>query len=316
MLLEGSLNEVRLDGRVALVTGAGRGLGRGYARLLAARGAKVVVNDPGVGLGGEGHDESPARDVVAEIEAAGGVAVANFDTVATEEGARAMVGQAMDSFGKIDIVVNNAGNFYTRHSFDQTSPESFAHIWQVHVIGSVNVIRAAWPHMVAQKYGRIINTASHTGYLGSRDNLEYSAAKAAIHGITRTLSLEAGDHGIAINAVAPGGVTRPVKLIPGILDKMPAGAFEPELVAPTVVWLAHEDCKVSGEIFGVMAGTTTRIKVVETPGYCSRSPTPEAIRDAFDDLILDQPRFDASGLVTGKEAELRGMELVERFTKA
>ncbi|WP_176488983.1 SDR family NAD(P)-dependent oxidoreductase [Rhizorhabdus dicambivorans] len=308
------MTEVRLDGRVALVTGAGRGLGRAHARLLAAHGARVVVNDPGVGLGGEGGDQAPARDVVAEIEAAGGSAVANFDTVATEDGARAMIRQAIDSFGRIDIVVNNAGNFYTRHGFDETSPESFAHIWQVHVIGSVNVIRAAWPHMVAQKYGRIINTASHTGYLGSRNNLEYSAAKAAIHGITRTLSLEAGDHNIAVNAIAPGAVTRPVRLIPGILDMMPAGAFEPELVAPTVVWLAHEDCKVTGEIFGVMAGTTTRIKVVETPGYCSRNPTPEAIRDAFEDVILDQRRFDAAGLVIGKEAELRGMDLVERFT--
>ncbi|KQX23530.1 MULTISPECIES: SDR family NAD(P)-dependent oxidoreductase [unclassified Sphingomonas] len=310
------MGELRLDGRVALVTGAGRGLGRAHARLLAAHGAKVVVNDPGVGLGGEGGDETPARDVVAEIEADGGTAVANFDTVATEDGARAMVRQAIDSFGRIDIVVNNAGNFFTRHGFVETSSESFASIWQVHVMGSVNVIRAAWPHMVDQGYGRVVNTASHTGYLGSRHNLEYSAAKAAIHGLTRTLSLEAEGHGIAINAVAPGGITRPVKLIEGIVERMPAGAFEPELVAPTVVWLSHEDCKANGEIFGVMAGTTTRIKVVETPGYCSRTPTPEAIRDAFDDEILDQDRFDRSGLVIGREAELRGLDLVERFTKA
>lgn len=310
------MGEVRLDGRVALVTGAGRGLGRAHARLLAAHGAKVVVNDPGVGLGGEGGDQAPARDVVAEIEAAGGTAVANFDTVATEAGAGAMVQQAIDSFGRIDIVVNNAGNFFTRHSFTETSSDSFATIWQVHVMGTVNVIRAAWPHLVAQGYGRIINTASHTGYLGSRNNLEYSTAKAAIHGLTRTLSLEAAAHGIAINAVAPGGITRPVRLIEGIVEKMPAGAFEPELVAPTVVWLSHEDCKATGEIFGVMSGTTSRIKVVETPGYCSRTPTPEAIRHAFADEILDQDRFERSGLVIGEEAELRGLDLVQRFTKA
>jgi NAD(P)-dependent dehydrogenase (short-subunit alcohol dehydrogenase family) len=306
------MSELRFDGKVALVTGGGRGIGRGHALLLAARGARVVVNDPGADLDGGGSDSRPAAQVVAEIVAAGGKAVANFDSVATEEGARAMVEQAVSAFGRIDIVINNAGNFLAKHPFAETSRDTFEKIWRVHLMGTVNVIRAAWPHMTAQRYGRIVNTASHSGYLGSRGNLEYSVAKSAIHGLTRTLSLEAESYGIAVNAVAPGGMTRPVTSHHTLPESFTSGAFDPNLVAPTVIWLAHEDCKVNGEIFGGMGGATTRIRIAETKGFVSRTPTPEAIRDHFD-AILDESTLAASGLTFETEAELHGGAVVERF---
>jgi NAD(P)-dependent dehydrogenase (short-subunit alcohol dehydrogenase family) len=305
------MGELRFDGKVALVTGSGRGLGRGYALLLAARGAQVVVNDPGTDLAGAGSDSRPAAQVVEEIVAAGGKAVANFESVATEEGARAMVEQAVSTFGRIDIVINNAGNFLSKRPFAETSRGSFDSIWGVHVMGTVNVIRAAWPHLTAQRSGRIVNTTSHVGYLGLAGEMEYAVAKAGLHGLTRTLSLEAAIYGIAVNAVAPGGMTRPVTAY-HVLPEIFNSAFSPALVAPTVVWLAHEDCKVNGEIFGVMAGSTTRIRVAETKGFVSRTPTPDAIRDHFAG-ILDEATLAASGLTFGTEAEVRGGELVQRY---
>lgn len=306
------MSELRFDGRVALVTGSGRGLGREYALLLAARGASVVVNDPGVGLLGEGGDQRPAHDVAEEITAAGGKATATFDAVGTVAAADAMVAAAVDAFGRLDIVINNGGNFLPRHGFEETTPESFESLWRVHVLGATHVIRAAWPHMKTQGYGRIVNTASHSGYLGAVGSIEYATAKAAIHGLTRALSLESTEHGIAVNAIAPGAMTRPVQQIKNIPDSFRSGAFAPELVAPTVVWLCHEDCDANGESFGIIAGTTTRIRVAETHGYASRTPTPEQIRDHFGQ-IRDQATFDASGLIFCNDSVARGTELVAAY---
>jgi NAD(P)-dependent dehydrogenase (short-subunit alcohol dehydrogenase family) len=306
------MNELRFDGRVVLVTGSGRGLGSAYAKLFAARGASVVVNDPGASLGGEGSDHGPAQQVAGEINHAGGKAVANFDSVATEDGARATVAQALAAFGRIDVVVNNAGNFTSRYPLEETSTESFERIWRVHVLGSVNVIRAAWPHMKARRYGRIVNIASHAGYLGFRGNIEYCTAKGAVHGMTRAVALEAIDHGISVNAVAPFGMTRPLLSFFGGSDAPQGGAFAAALSAPAVIWLAHEDCPANGEILGTIAGTTTRIKMAETKGHFSKSPTPESIRDNFE-TILDQESIDSSGLTFGVDGESRGMELVGRY---
>lgn len=305
--------ELRLDGKVALVTGSGRGLGRAYAELLAARGAKVIVNDPGVDLDGSGGDRRPAQGVVEKIRADGGIAEANFDSVASEAGAEAMVAQAIAAFGRIDIVVNNAGNFLPKHPFADTSAETFASIGQVHVMGSVNVIRAAWPHLRGQRSGRIINTGSHVGYLGNDGQIEYSVAKGAIHGLTRTLALEAAGYGIAVNGVAPAGMTRPNLADARISESFAADpSFSVDLVAPTVVWLAHEDCDITGETFGVMAGVTTRIAIAETKGFASRAPTPEAIRDNFAAIMgLDALAF--SGLDTAPDGESRGQALVARY---
>ena len=303
---------LRLDGKTALVTGAGRGLGRAHALLLAAHGARLVINDPGVSLEGDGGDRTPAQDVVEEIRAEGGEAVANFGSVADENDTQAMVEQAIAAFGSIDIIVNNAGNFVPRGKFMNSSAESFEKIWRVHTMGAVNTIRAAWPHMEANHYGRIINTTSHTALLGSPFNVEYAAAKGALFGITNALAFEAAEHGIAINAIGPGALTRPVTRIEGVAEQIPEGAFDPALASPVVVWLAHESCSVNGETFGTMSGTTTRLKVAETNGYFSRTPTPEAVRDNFADIMAEEA-IAKSGLVFADQAETRGLELMQRF---
>jgi NAD(P)-dependent dehydrogenase (short-subunit alcohol dehydrogenase family) len=306
------MGELRLDGKVALVTGAGRGLGRSYVRLLASRGAKVVVNDPGVDLRGEGGDQGPAESVAEEIRESGGSALASFESVASERGAAAAVARAVHGFGRLDIIVNNAGIFMPEHDFLETSSESFMRIWQVHVMGSIHIARAAWPHLRAQSFGRIINTTSHVGYLGCRGLLEYSVAKGAIHGFTRSLALEAEGSGITVNAVAPGAMTRPVKELSGLPDTYTTPAYEAALVAPTLLWLAHEECDVNGEVFGVMAGTTTRIKIAETVGFRSRSPTPETVRDNFG-RIMDDATLARSGLVFSADAKQRGTQLLAQF---
>ena len=306
------MTDLRFDGRVALVTGGGRGLGREYALLLAARGASLIVNDPGVGLLGEGGDRRPAQDVVDEITAAGGKAVANYDLVGTASAAESMVKTAIDAFGRLDIVINNGGNFLPRHGFEEVTDEGFEALWRVHVLGAMQVMRAAWPHMKSQKYGRIVNTASHSGYLGATGSIEYSSAKAAVHGLTRSVALESGEHGITVNAIAPGAGTRPVQQITNLPESFRGDAFAPRLVAPTVVWLCHEDCTVNGESFGAIAGTTTRILVGETSGYISRTPTPETIRDSFAD-IRDQNALDGSGLTFCGDSVTRGMGLVKAY---
>lgn len=308
------MENLRLDGRVALVTGAGRGLGRAHAILLAAHGASVIVNDPGVSMGGDGGDPAPAESVVAEIRAAGGSAEANFGDVADEGAAQAMIDQAIGSFGSIDILVNNAGNFLPRGAFADTTEESFRQIWRVHVMGAVNCIRAAWPQMRARRHGRIINTTSHTALLGSPLNIEYSAAKGALFGITNSLAFEAAEHGIAVNAIAPGALTRPVAQMAGVAEQIPAGAFEPALASPIIVWLAHQDCLANGKTFGAMSGTTTLLRVAETEGYFSRNPTPEAVRDNFATIIADDA-FAGSALVFSDQAEVRGLVLMQRFAK-
>jgi len=306
------MGELRLDGRVALITGAGRGLGRSHAELLASRGASVVVNDPGVNLEGEGADPNPAREVVDAIVARGGRAIANFDAVGTEQAARNMVRQALDSFGRIDIVINNAGNFMPTRKFPETTTESFQSVLNTHVMGSIHTIRAAWPLMAAQRYGKIVNVASHVGYVGTRGRLEYGTAKGALHGLTRCLAHESLDEGIYVNLIAPGAFTRPVQASTDNFDERVARAFSPALVSPTVLWLVHQDCKVNGESFTVMAGTTTRIKFAETRGYRDDAPTPEMIRDNFE-RILGEQEISAAALSFPTDGEIRGMELVGKF---
>lgn len=306
------MTELRFDNQVAIVTGAGRGMGRAHALLLAARGALVVVNDPGVDLRGNGSDKGPADEVVAEIIARGGKAVASFDSVATAEGCSAIVAKALDSFGGVHIIVNNAGNFVDSRPFLETSSESFESLFQVHVMGAVNIIRAAWPHMVAQSYGRIINIGSHGGYYGHGGKFEYAVAKGAIHGLTMTLAMEGKDHGITANVVAPGASTRPVLswAKPGMFD---GPAFSADLVSPTVVWLAHADCKANGESFGAIAGSTTRIVIAETKGYQVRQPTPEAIRDHFAQIEDAGEQACSGHLVFPEGAIPRGAQLVAQF---
>ena len=276
--------DFRFDGRVAIVTGAGRGLGRAHARLLAERGAQVVVNDVGGTKEGEGSDAGPASEVAEQIRAAGGTAVADTGDVGREEGCHALVATAIREFGRIDIVVNNAGisRFAT---FPDADAENLERTLDVHVRGTWHTTRAAWPHMVRQGYGRVVTTTS-TGMFGLADNLAYATAKGALIGFTRSLAVEAASHGILVNCIAPNAVTRPSTSAakPNITtapqDPARAQAMQAGLVSPMVAYLAHEDCPVNGEILVAGGHRFARWFLGVTPGYQSASegaPTVEEI---------------------------------------
>ncbi|MAR90319.1 MAG: SDR family NAD(P)-dependent oxidoreductase [Pseudomonadota bacterium] len=280
--------EMRFDGRVAVITGAGRGLGAAYARLLAARGAKVVVNDPGVSMSGDGNDVGPAQQIVTEIEAAGGQAVANTDSVATPDGASAMVDTALSTFGSVDIVIHNAG-IVRRALLKDLSLEDFDSVLDVHLRGGFYVVRAAFPHMCQSGYGRIVLTGSINGLYGSSNVVNYSMAKAGLMGLSNVAALEGEEYGIKSNMILPGAVTR---MAEG-LDTSQYPPMDPELVAPMVAWLAHEDCSVTGEMYISIAGRMARAYAAETQGVFRPSwsiedvaANIEAIRNTEDPLLF------------------------------
>lgn len=255
------MSELRFDGRVAVITGAGRGLGRAYALLLASRGAKVVVNDPGASLQGESTDAGPAQDVVREIVAAGGEAVACTDSVATREGGEAIIRSALDNYGRIDILIHNAG-IVRRGSLLELSHDDFERVLDVHLRGGFHVVRAAFPLMCRAGYGRIVLTGSINGLYGNRNVVNYSVAKAGLMGLSNVAALEGAEHGVKSNMILPAAVTR---MAEG-LDTSAYPPMDPELVAPAVGWLAHESCSVTGEMLVAMAGRVARAFVAETPG--------------------------------------------------
>ena len=238
-----------LDGKVALVTGAGGGLGRAHAQLLAKEGAAVVVNDLGGSRDGTGSGSSMADEVVEEITAAGGQAVANYGSVTDPEAARAMVQTAVDSFGKLDICINNAGILRDK-SFKNMTDEMWDIVIDVHLRGTYLVSKAAWDRMVAQGAGgRIINTSSTSGLIGNFGQTNYGAAKAGIAGFTRVLALEGVKYGITVNTLAPAAWSR---MTEDIMQESTADRFAPEKVAPPVVWLCTDDAKdVTGRQFCV-----------------------------------------------------------------
>jgi len=267
------VSEHRFDGRVVVVTGAGRGIGRAYALLLAERGAQVVVNDLGSSMEGDGSDAGPAAAVVAEIEGAGGSAAADTSDVSTVAGADALVATALERFGRIDVLVNNAGIMRWAGLPEVTADDVEAHL-AVHVMGSFNTTRAAWPHLVGQGYGRIVNTTS-AGVFGLPKNTAYATAKGGVVGLTRNLATAGARHGILANCIAPAAQTR----MAGPATEETA-AMLPELVAPMVAFLAHEDCPVSGEVYAAGAGRFTRIFLAETPGWLADgTPTVEDVAD-------------------------------------
>jgi NAD(P)-dependent dehydrogenase (short-subunit alcohol dehydrogenase family) len=268
------MSELGFDGRVAIVTGAGNGLGRAHARLLAARGARVVVNDLGGAIDGSGASSGPAADVVAEIEADGGEAVTSTDSVATPEGGAAIVQTALDGFGRVDIVVNNAGIVRDR-AFHNMTPADVTSVLDVHVGGAFWVTLAAWPHLRDQGYGRVVFTSSASGLLGNFGQSNYGAAKTALFGLTRVLAAEGARRGIKVNAIAPMARTRMTGELLGDL----ADRLDPDLVAPVVGWLAHEDCDVSGEVFSVAGGRVARFFLGVTPGWFDPALTVEGVRD-------------------------------------
>ena len=273
--------ELGFDGRVAIVTGAGGGLGREHARLLAKRGALVVVNDLGGAVDGTGGDAGPAQLVVDEIKAAGGEAVADTNSVATPEGGQAIVQRALDAFGKIDIVVNNAGILRDK-TFHNLTPDLVDAVIDVHLRGAFHVTQPAWVHMREQQYGRIIVTASSAGLFGNFGQANYGAAKMGLVGLAHVLAQEGERYNIKTNAIAPVAGTRMTREIFGDLSEK----LDPALVSPVVAWLAHEDCPVSGHIYSVAAGRVARIFVAQGQGYM-RTDAPlsaEDVRDHFDEI--------------------------------
>ncbi len=266
----------RFDGRVAVVTGAGRGIGRAYAVLLAERGASVVDTHLGGSMVGVGEDADDATSVAAEIVAAGGAAVADGHDVATVAGAEALVAAALERFGRLDVLINNAGIIRWAGFPDADSHNLGAHL-AVHVAGSFHTARAAWPHMVGQKYGRMVMTTS-SGMFGMPENISYATAKAAVIGLTRSLTTAGAPHGIKINLIAPAAHTRmagrPDAREDGPGTHARSAPVAPALVAPLVAFLAHESCPVSGEIYAAGAGRFSRIFVASTPGYVHPTAEP------------------------------------------
>jgi NAD(P)-dependent dehydrogenase (short-subunit alcohol dehydrogenase family) len=277
---------LRFDDQVALITGAGRGIGRQHALLLASRGARIVVNDYGVGLrGGERADPTLADSVVAEIEAAGGCALAACCDIGDATAARAMVAQALERFGRLDIVIHNASVYAPLSAFADADVEPLGRILHVNVTGGWNVAQAAWRSMTARGYGRIIMTGSGAGFFGRRRDHAYSIAKSALIAFTKGLATEGAALGIKANLVGPIAFTDHASQqgIPALMEK-----FAPPIcVSNLVALLAHEACPVTGEMFHCGGGFISRVFVGETPGTVlpAETMTPEAVLAEMDRIM-------------------------------
>ncbi|KDE12222.1 SDR family NAD(P)-dependent oxidoreductase [Rhodococcus aetherivorans] len=279
---------MRFDGRVAVVTGAGNGLGRAYAVLLAQRGARVLVNDLGGDIHGTGFDREPAMRTAKEIVDAGGVAEANFDSVATGDGGRAIIAQAMDIWGQVDIVVNNAGAVISRGPIDQNTDEQYRADLMVGAGGTFFVTRAVWRHMWERNYGRIVNVSS-SAFLGMRSSAGYPAAKGATWGLTRNLAYRAAveNKDIKVNCVMPTAAARMTGLMGETISAGMAKYYPPESAAPAVAFLAHHDVPVTGEMFAVGGDHMRRVFVGVGRGHQAEHGelSVERIRDNFGDIM-------------------------------
>ena len=302
---------INYEGRVAVVTGGGAGLGRSHSLFLASRGAKVVVNDLGGTVEGKGSSNAAADMVVKEITDAGGVAAANYNSVADEEGGKAIIKSAIDNFGRIDILVNNAGN-NIEGSFRKISMDDFRAVMDVHLMGAVYCTQAAWQHMLDQEYGRVVMTTSAAGLYGGHGLSNYAAAKIALVGLMNSLVLEGRKRGITVNSIAPMAMTRMSK---DAMDDKTGPLLKPEFVTSIVGLLASEAHKGSGDIISAGAGYYSKIGIVEGAGSymgAETPPTPEDLAGRFDDICdLSQarPHGDAfSSVAEAMRNVLRGLK--------
>lgn len=269
---------IEFENRVAIVTGAGGGLGAEHAKLLASRGAAVVVNDLGGAVDGRGAGNEAADGVVEQIVATGGVAVAEYSSVASPEGGAAIVAKAVDEFGRVDILVNNAGILRDR-SFAKMEPAELEAVLDVHLRGAFYVSRPAFVEMKEQGYGRIVMTSSASGLLGNYGQSNYGAAKAGLIGLMNVLKLEGAKYGIKVNAIAPIALTR---MTEGLFGEM-MESFAPDAVSPVVAYFASEACEVSGDVWSVGGGQVSRFFIALGDGYFKHPDvgtiTPEDIVD-------------------------------------
>lgn len=293
------MSEIRYDGRVAIITGAGAGIGRMYALELASRGAKVVVNDLGGARDGSGASKSAADTVVDEIKKAGGEAVANYDNVATIDGGENIVKTAMDAFGKVDILINNAGILRDR-SFLKMTEEEWDLVIAVHLKGAFCVTQPAVKIMKENNYGRIIFTSSTSGLYGNFGQTNYGAAKLGVVGIMNTLKLETAKYNIKVNSIAPTAWSR---MTEDIIPEETGKKLKPQFNSPMVLFLCSEENEVSGMTFAMGAGWYGRTAIVSGKGVCigdaDREIAVEEIRDNFDKIQnLDgaQPHNSGSDL--------------------
>ena len=284
------MGELRFDGRVAVITGAGRGLGRAHALLLASKGAKVVINDPGGSIKGDGIDAGPAADVVEEIRAAGGEAIANTDSVAHPSGGEAIIRSAIDAWGRVDALIHNAGN--VRYgSIRDISFEDLNAVIDVHLMGAFNVVKAAFPHMLDANYGRIVLTSSIGGIYGNVRCVNYGMSKSGMIGLNNVTALEGEAHNVKSNIIVPSAVTR---MAEG-LDISQYPPMDPELVAPVVGWLAHEKCSLTGEMLASIAGRVARMFIAETKGVYRPDWTIDDV-DAEMNAVCDKSNLQDFGL--------------------
>jgi NAD(P)-dependent dehydrogenase (short-subunit alcohol dehydrogenase family) len=299
------MSMMRFDGKVALVTGGGRGMGRTHCLLLAERGAKVVVNDLGVSMGGGDVGETPAEAVVAEIIRNGGQAIVDGHDVASPEGAQAMVDAAVNAWDRIDIVVHNAG-IVRFAPFGQMSYEDFRSVVSVHLDGGFLVSRAAWPHMAAQQSGRIVFIVSQAALSGLDNNANYGAAKTGLVGLARGMAIDGAADGIKVNCVDVTALTRmmegfftgPDDVVPSIGTQADALDWwkryvTPELISPVIAYLAHDECAFSGEIVNTVGGRVCNQYLAMTDGISDPNLSMESIRDRLPQIFSRGPNANA-----------------------
>jgi NAD(P)-dependent dehydrogenase (short-subunit alcohol dehydrogenase family) len=287
--------------RVAIVTGAGRGLGAEHAKLLASRGAAVVVNDPGYATDGTAGEQRPADETVAAIKEEGGAAVADYGSVADPDAAAGLVERAVEEFGRLDIVINNAGILRDK-AFHNLEWDDLHAVIDVHLKGAFYVTRPAFRHMRETGYGRIVMTSSASGLLGNFGQANYGAAKMGLVGLTHVLAIEGARKGVKVNAIAPIAGTR---MTEELLGEM-ANSFDPAYVSPVVAYLASESCDVSGEVFSVAGGSVSRMFVGLAPGWFKHPEKDGALTPEDVDANLDQIRSEdgyLSGITNQEEIQ-------------